>query len=144
MAIRSSMKPLVTTEDTDYEKAEKISDVIYENTDADVTSKKRRKISSIRDRSPSISSTLTDWSDINSTLAESKKYEQENLKIIHNEKMQLKKLQFEIMQKIEERKVICTEEESKCRILLLSAQVKKEEACLKKTEIELKVDLAHS
>ncbi|RLN81694.1 hypothetical protein BBJ28_00025167, partial [Nothophytophthora sp. Chile5] len=87
-----------------------------------------------RPLSPSVTSTISEWSDLNATLARSKALEREGAMVIHTEKMAFKRQQLRQTTQFEERRISCIEEESKCRIVLLVAQAKKEVAQAKREE----------
>lgn len=97
---------------------------------------------SIQSRSPSVSSTLSEWSDLNSALSRSKALEQASQGRMHDEKLELKRMQFQQTTLLEERRVACKEEETRCRVLLLQAQVKKEHLQAQREEMLMKVELA--
>ncbi|KAG3099106.1 hypothetical protein PI124_g21752 [Phytophthora idaei] len=103
-----------------------------------------RRSSSIRARSPSVSSTKSDWSDLNAALSRSKALEQESQRKMDDENLLLKRQQFEQTSRLEERRVACAEEETKCRVLLLQAQAKKEQAQAQREEMLIKVELARN
>ncbi|GMF33010.1 unnamed protein product [Phytophthora fragariaefolia] len=93
-----------------------------------------RSLSSIRPRSPSVSSTLSEWSELNATLAKSKALDREDNKLLHDEKMDMKRDQFQRTCQLEERRVICKEDKTKSRVLLIQTQVAKEQLQAKREE----------
>lgn len=71
---------------------------------------------SIRTRSASVSSTPSEWSDLSSTLSRVRATEQSSNKAMHDEQMELKRVQFRQTHLLEERRLACAEEETRCRV----------------------------
>ncbi|KAG3154152.1 hypothetical protein PI126_g9774 [Phytophthora idaei] len=157
---RPSTRPLVTSDDLalldgaelELDFHEECNNQPAESTLSQEGGAKKRKLSngaarrssSIRARSPSVSSTISDWSDLNAALSRSKALEQESQRKMHDKNLVLKRQQFEQTSRLEEWRVACAEEETKCRVLLAQAQAKKEQAQAQREEMLMKVELARN
>jgi hypothetical protein len=151
MADRASSQPLMTTEDAlfqmeredDLDLVSSMSDTAEASADHVLAKKRKgndgaaRRTPTIRSRSPSVASTLSEWTDLNSSLSREKAVDREAKTRRHAEKMAWEKEQFERTTSMEERRLAFAEEESRCRIILLHAQANKESIQAKREQVEM-------
>lgn len=88
-----------------------------------------------------LSSTRSEWSELRSTLSRTRATEQASNRQYHREKIKLKRKNLLQTITLEKRRLKCIEEESKCRVQLLQAQIKK---AAQRAEMTLKVKLARN
>ena len=152
---RPSSRPLITNEDEYFEdltmenkgKNDNLSSSEQSDDDVKVRGKCKRKRNvdkkmyrSIRSRSSSVSSSLSDWVDINTSMMMAKKEDHAVQKKIHSDHLELNRMKFEL----EKRKLACKEEESKQRVVLLQVQVEREKAQSLRETMLYKVELARN
>ncbi|DBA01503.1 TPA: hypothetical protein N0F65_004853 [Lagenidium giganteum] len=58
------------------------------------------------------------------------------------QELELQRAQFQKPSMLEERRVLCNEEESRCRVQLLAAQARREKVSTKREEMQMRIDLA--
>ncbi|TYZ64514.1 hypothetical protein PybrP1_010696 [[Pythium] brassicae (nom. inval.)] len=83
-------------------------------------------------------------SELSSALTRARTTEAESNRTMHDERMSLKRMQFSEAQQLEEWRIVCAEEKTRCRVKLLRAQARKEEVLAKKEEVHIKAELALS
>ncbi|TYZ66706.1 hypothetical protein PybrP1_001664 [[Pythium] brassicae (nom. inval.)] len=82
----------------------------------------KKRAPTIRRSRGSLASGTSELSELGSALTRARTTEAESNRAMHDERMSLKRMQFSEAQQLDERRKLCTEEETRCRVKVLRAQ----------------------
>ncbi|DBA03143.1 TPA: hypothetical protein N0F65_003863 [Lagenidium giganteum] len=128
------VRPLLTTDDDNQQEETQVDEVALRPAEDESCLTQQatpRRSPTRRSRSSSVASSAAEWSEMSDSYMRAKQQE-----------LELQRAQFQKTSMLEERRVLCNEKESRCRVQLLAAQACREEVSTKREEMQMRIDLA--